>query len=109
MPHRKARVAGDAGAAVEHFDGGLGDPHLDDMADQAGRHRVEPTRDFDVVSGRHPGATPFGVLVGRSRQRHQDWPIDCIEELAAAGAELAHQARIELIDQGADGDVELGV
>ena len=63
---------------------------------------------FDVVIRRHAGATPFGVLVGLGRQRHQGRPIDRIEELAAAGTELAHQTHVEIVDQEADRDVQLG-
>ena len=95
----RARVAGDAVAAMEHLDGGLGDPHLDDLADHAGRHGVEVPLDLDVVIRRHAGTPPFGVLVGLGRQRHQGGPVDGVEELAPAGAELAHQAGVELVDQ----------
>jgi hypothetical protein len=35
-------------------------------------------------------------------------PIDALEELAADGAELAHEAAVVLLDQGADGGVRLG-
>jgi len=63
---------------------------------------------FVVVIRRHAGATPFGVLIGLGRQRHQGGPIDRVEELAAAGAELAHQTDVEIVDQDADRDVQLG-
>ena len=101
-------MARNAGAAMEHLDGSLGGPHLDDLADQAGWHRVEVPLNFDVVIRRHAGAAPFGVLIGLGRQRHQGRTIDGVEELAAAGAELAHQAGIEFVDQNADRDVQLG-
>ena len=52
---------------------------------------------FDVVIRRHAGATPFGVLIGLGRQRHQGRTIDGVEELATAGAELAHQAGVEFV------------
>ena len=95
----RACVAGDARAAMEHLDGGLGGPHLDDLADQPGRHRVEVPLNFDVVIRRHAGAPPFGILIGLGWQRHQGGPIDGVEELTAAGTELAHQAGIEFVDQ----------
>ena len=101
-------MAGDAGAAIEHLDGSLGSPHLDDLTDHAGWNRVKVSRDFDVVIRRHAGTTPLGILIGLGRQRHQGRPIDGVEELAAAGAELAHQAGVELVDQDADRDVQLG-
>src|SRR3989454_7402094 len=104
----RACVAGDAGAAMEYLDGGLGGPHLDDLADQAGWHRVEVSLNFDVVIRRHARAAPFGVLIGLGRQQHQGRTIDGVEELTAAGTELAHQAGIEAVDQDADRDVQLG-
>jgi hypothetical protein len=62
-----ARVARDAGAAMEHLDGRLCSPHLDDLADHARWHRVEVARDFDVIIRRNARTTPLGVLVGRGR------------------------------------------
>src|SRR6202051_3377687 len=62
--HARACVAGDAGAAMEHLDGRLGGPHLDDLTDHAGWNRVEVSLNFDMVIWRHAGAAPFGVLVG---------------------------------------------
>src|SRR5258707_7157051 len=105
--HARACVARDAGAAMEHLDGSLGGPHLDDLADHAGRHGVEVPLNFDMVIRRNAGATPFGVLIGLGRQRHQGGTIDGVEELAAAGAELAHQAGVEFVDQNADREVQL--
>ncbi len=83
-------------------------PHLDNLADHAGRHGVEAPRNFDMVIRRRAGPTPFGMLVGLGRQRYQGGPVDGIEELAAAGAELAHQAGVEFVDQRPDGGVQLG-
>jgi hypothetical protein len=101
-------VAGDAGAAMEHLDGGFGGPHLDDLADQTGWYRVEVSLNFDVVIRRYAGAAPFGVLIGLGWQRHQGRTIDGLEELTAAGTELAHQAGVEVLDQDTDRDVQLG-
>src|SRR3546814_11896577 len=70
--------------------------NLDDLAVQAERHRVEEALDLNVVVRRHPGAPPLGVLVGCGRQRQQGGPVDALEELPAAGAELAHQAGVEI-------------
>ena len=100
-------MAGDAGAMVKHLDQQLGDPHLDDLADQSGRYRIEVTLHFDVVVRRHPGASPFGVLIGFGWQRQKRRPVDLSEELAAALAELAHQAGVEFFDQPADGRVQV--
>src|SRR3546814_15839933 len=40
--------------------------------------------------------------------RQQGGPVDALEELPAAGAELAHQAGVEIPDQLADRGVQLG-
>lgn len=105
--HARACVAGDAGAAMEHLDAGFGGPHLDNLADHAGWHRVEVSLNFNMVIRCHTGTTPFGVLIGLGRQRHQGRTIDGVEELAAAGTELAHQAGVEFVDQDADRNVQL--
>ena len=107
-PNGRARVAGDPLAAMEHLDGGLRGPRLDHLADQPGRHGVEVPVDLDVIIRRDAGAPPFGILVGLGRQRHQGRPVDGLEELPAAGAELAHQPGVEFIDQLADRHVQLG-
>jgi uncharacterized protein YfiM (DUF2279 family) len=49
---------------------------------------------FDMVARRHAGAWPFDIVEGLSRQRHQDGPVDGVEELAAAGTKFAHQANV---------------
>ena len=101
-------VAGHPHAAMEHLDGGLRDPHLDHLADQPGRHRVAVPLDLDVVIRGDAAAPPFGILIGLAGSGMQRGPIDGLEELPPAGAELAHQAGVEFIDQRADGDVQLG-
>src|SRR5438876_11466419 len=53
------------------------------------------------------GAAPLSVLIGHRWQWHQGRPIDGLEELATARAELAHEPCIELIDQHTDGGGQL--
>ena len=105
-PYGRARVTGHPHTAMEHLDGGLGGPHLDHLVDQPGRHGVKVPMELDVIIRGDAGAAPFGILIGLAGQRHQSGPIDGLEELPAAGAELAHQAVIEFIDQRVDGDVQ---
>jgi hypothetical protein len=62
---------------------------------------------LDMVVGSDAGTTPLSVLIGLGRQRHQGRPIDGLEELATTRAELAHEPCIELVDQHADGRVQL--
>src|ERR1700750_2056462 len=107
MLHRRTRVACDPHAAMKHLDGRLRGPHLDDSADQAGRHRIEVPLDLDVVIRRHRGAPPLGILVRFDRHRQQGGPIDGLKKLAAAGAELAHEATVEFIEQRTDRRVQL--
>ena len=106
-PDGRARVAGHPYAAMEHLDGGLRGPHLDHLADQPGRHRVEVSMGLDVIIRGDASAPPFGILIGLAGQWHQGGPINGREELPATGAELAHQAVIEFIDQRPDSDVQL--
>ena len=93
---------------MEYLDGGLRGPYLDHLADQPGRHRVEVPVELDVIIRGDASVAPFGILIGRAGQRHQGGPVNGLEELPAAGAELAHQAGVEFIDQSADGDVQFG-
>ncbi|OSJ19954.1 hypothetical protein BST63_00600 [Bradyrhizobium canariense] len=51
-----------------------------------------------MVIRRHARAAPFGILIRLGRQPHQGRTIDGVEELTAAGTELAHQAGIEVVD-----------
>ena len=89
-------MGGDALAGMEDLDGRVGDARLDDLADQPRRHGVEMAMHLDVVVGGDPAAPPFGVVVGIGRQRQQRRPVDRVEELPAAGAELAHQPGVQV-------------
>jgi len=59
-------------------------------------NRVEVSLNY-----RHGNPAPHGherhsgVLIGLGRQRHQGQDIEGVEELAAAGTELAHQRALE--------------
>ena len=101
--HVQARVAGDTGAAIEQFDGGFGRPHLDDMADHAGRHRGKSAAELPQEN-----PAPHGYAAIRRTDRAQPAAagqgrtIDGVKELAAAGTELTHQTDIEFVDQDPD-------
>ena len=105
---RRAGMAGDPHAAMEHLDGRAGACAPRPPGGSAGTAPSRSARGPRRGSPAPPGAPPFGVLIGLVRQRHQGRPIDGLEELPAAGAELAHQAGIEFIDQRADRRVQLG-
>ena len=100
-------MAGDAGAAMENLDRGVGDACLDDLADEPRRHRVIVIGDLDVVVGRDPRPLPLGIVIGFGRQGLERRPIDRLEQLAPAVAELAHDLGIEIGDGLADRGVEL--
>ena len=104
---RRPRMGRHALAGVEHLDRGVGDARLDHLADQPRRHRVEMPVHLDVVVGRHPAAPPLGIGVGLGRQRQQRRPVDRLEELPPAGAELAHQPGVQIAEQLADRLVQL--
>jgi hypothetical protein len=69
-PDGRAHVTGNPHAAVEHLDGGLCGPHLDHLADQPRRHRIEVPMDLDVIIRDDAGTPPLGILIGLAGQRH---------------------------------------
>ena len=79
-------------SCMEHLDGRVGDAGLDHLADQPRRYRIEMPLRFDVVIGRDPAASPFGIGVWLYRQWQQRGPVERLEELPPACPELAHQA-----------------
>ena len=55
----RARVARDAAAAMGYIDGGLGGPHIEGLADHAGRHGVEvPPQDLAQLRSPTTRAAP---------------------------------------------------
>ena len=72
-------MGGDALAAMEHLDGAAGQAHVDLLADERVRHRVEEARGLDVIVEVDPGQAPFGDI--RSPRP------------AAAGAPAARRSR----------------
>ena len=93
-------------AAVEDFDRARGDarPHL--LAQQLVRHRVIVLVDLDVVIEPDPAFLPFGKDVRLGRQRLERRTLDLLEQRAAAGAEMARHAIVDLRHQLGDGRVQ---
>ena len=77
-------MAGDTLALVEDLDRRGCNARLDDLADQLGRHRVEVIGDLDVIVRRNAGPLPFGIAVGRRRQRAERGAIERLQQLDAA-------------------------
>ncbi len=105
---RVAEVAGDAVAAVEQLDALVGDAGLDDLAHQAVGHGVEVAVHLDVVVEPGPAAPPLCVGVWIGRQRQQGIALDCLEQGAAGGAQVAHRPVVQVGGQLADRAVQLG-
>ena len=64
--------------------------------------------DLDMVIQARPAAPPLRVGIRRIRHRQQGLALHCLEQCAAAGAEVAHGPVVEVRDQLADCAVQLG-
>ena len=64
--------------------------------------------DLDMVVEPDRALLPLRVDVGRRGQRLQRRPLEVLEQLPAAGAEVAGDAVVERDDQVADRRVQLG-
>ena len=103
-----AQMHRDALALAEQLDGVGGDARVELLADQPMRHRVVMAVDVDVIIEPDPPQPPLGIFVGLGRQRLQRRAVELEEQIAAADAQAAHRAGIEIGDQLADRLVQLG-
>ena len=76
-------------ADMEGFDRAGGDARPELFLQKLIGHRVIMLVDRDVII--EPGAAllPFSINVGRHRQRLQGWLVQLVEQLPAAGPEMA--------------------
>ena len=102
-----ARMARNPAAFVEDLDRAVGNARLDLLADQARGHRVVVALDLDVIVGCDPALLPLGILVGFARQLLESRPLDRLQQLEPADAELAHDAGVEIGDDLPDCRIEL--
>ena len=58
--------------------------------------------DVDVVVEADAALAPFGVDVGLDRQGGERRAVELVEQLAAAGTEVAHRPVVEIAEQRAD-------
>ena len=99
-------MRGNALAAVEDLDRASRDARPNLLAQQLVRHRVAVLLDLDVVVEPDPALLPFGEDVRLGRQRLECRALQLREERAAARAEMARHAIVDLRDQLGDGPVQ---
>ena len=105
---RRPGVAGDALPLEEDLDGLVGDAHVDEFLDQTEGRRVPVAVDFDMVIGRNPAALPDREGVGFVGQRLQRRPVDRGEQFGPARVVALHDAGVDVADEFADRDIEIG-
>ncbi|WP_245274246.1 hypothetical protein [Mesorhizobium sp. L103C105A0] len=103
---RAADMAGDALVIMEGLDHPVGEPHIHAPPDQRVRHRVEGPVDLDMVVGMHLRRFPLRIFE-RRRERRQSRPLDLLEQFAAAFADMAHGAVVQILQQHRDCDIEI--
>ena len=102
-----AQVAGDAPPAQEDLDGARGEADVAALADVVVGNRVEVTVDLKVVVDVHLRGRPEREFVRRRRQGPQRLALDLLEQTEPGAGQFLERLAVELIDQLADGDVEL--
>ena len=77
------------------------------LLQEAVRDRVVMAIDVDVIVQRHGALAPFGVFVGRVRQRLQRRAVDLPEELPAARPEMPRHLAVQRLQRLADRFIQL--
>ena len=103
----RARMTGDAAALAKDLDRGVGDARFDLLTNQPRRHRIVVIGNLDVIIGRDAALAPFRIPIGLVGKRCEHRPLQRLEQLLPALAELAHDAVVEIGDILADRLVEL--
>ena len=101
-----AHVGGDALSLMEDLDGAVRDPDPELLFGHGVGHRVIVLGGLDMVIETGAALLPFGVLVGLARQRLQRRLVERLEQLPAGRAEMLCPARVEIVQQLADGLVQ---
>jgi hypothetical protein len=99
-PRDKAKV--EVAVQVADLDRLLGDPRPDLLAQEPVGHRIVVAVDLDMVVEPDRALLPLRVDVRGAGQRLQRRPLEVLEQLPVAGAEMAGDAVVEPIDQLAD-------
>ncbi len=95
-------------ALVENLHGLVGNPHVDELANEPERHGVPVAVGFDMIVGTNPASLPSGKTIGFIRQGFERRLVDGGEKIAARGFKTAHDAAIEIMHKTADRGIELG-
>ena len=101
-----AHVGGDALSLMEDLDGAVRDPDPELLFGQGVGHRVIVLGGLDMVIETGAALLRFGVLVGLAWQRLQRRLVERLEQLPAGRAEMLCPARVEIVQQLADGLVQ---
>jgi hypothetical protein len=99
-------VAGDASTAMQDLDGVIGDARINGFTDQRVRHAVVMCIDLDVIVDVDAAGLELRHFIRLFRQRHQRWPIDRLEPLAASADQLLERTRVQIDQQFCDRMIE---
>ena len=100
-------MAGNACAAVKHFDSGCRIPGVDFLSGIAVGNRVVVFEDFGVIVDANLHHFPFGKLIPRCRQRPQGRTVQFDEGRLAAARQLLEGTGIEYRHEFGNAPVEL--
>src|SRR5258707_7189397 len=103
----RAGVDRNTTAFVQDLDRRRGEARLDGLTDQPRRYRVIVLVDLDVIIGTNQTLLPFGVAVRLGWKRTKRRPVDRLQQLNAALADLAHDLGVEVVHTLADRGVQL--
>ena len=98
----------DALAATEDLDGARSDAHIDFLANERVRNRIEEVMDLDVIIETDSRASPFRELPIVGGQVVEDGALDLLEQLAPADTEFAHRTLVHALHDLRDGFVAFG-
>jgi hypothetical protein len=100
-------VASDASVLEGYLNGALSGPDIDLLVDEGVRDTVVVLVELYVVVNVDSGLLPQGEFVWGVRQRFQDGLVQCLEEIAAGPAKMAHRTVVEFCEEFPDGLVQL--
>jgi len=106
--HVSALMDRDPLATMEDFDRARGDANIDFRPNKGVGNRVEEVMDLDMIVEVDPRAPPFRELPILSRQCVEDVPLDLLEQLEPAQAEMAHGTLVHALHHKRDRRVAFG-
>lgn len=106
--HGAAQMAGDALALGEDLHGADGEAHIDLRPGVRVGHRVVVPHQLHVIVDADPRHFPLGELMAGQREGFERGAIDGLEDALARARQLLAGARVERLQQRADGTIDLG-